>query len=366
MPPSQEDLFKYTGFGFSATDRDNLSLSDAFILGLNIGYLMEAGEQQHQIGKSSGEKVLGTLTFVKDLLDSRDIDTPVTGKVAQFKTKIANNYDDFDASLSVEDGAQLEREATAWISVLEQNLENERRIPAADTGLMEVEGLLESPESLFSTPIWNWLHERPQSDIKEACKSIVIDSPTASVMLSLRAAEHCLREWHEDQTGESLEAAWGRVLGQLINEYLDDESTNKSLQQQLSELPIVLSNLYYLKEKRNEVNHPQESPTNAEARRTLMLSVGTITEIYHEMVEEVEAKYEGVELSISKDQLENKEDVVLEVMYELDEGDGARAEDIKHFSQEFGFGAEEVDAALQSLLMSGHIYEPGPEKFKPI
>lgn len=362
MTTRESSLVDFSG---GVTERDNLTLSDSFKLGQALGFLREAGRNNYEIGEEDEGGVLGILEEVRITLRTRDIESPVEGKISQFKNDIQDEYEESDESLSSEHGDELEQRATTWLNLLQQNLQNERRIPVAETGVMEVEGLLENPESLFSRPVWNWLHKRPKSDIKEACRSIVIDSPTASVMLSLRAAEHCLREWHEDKTGDSLEAAWGRVLGRLIEEYLDDDSDDKSFQQQLAELPPVLSNLYYLKEKRNEVNHPEESPTNSEARRTLMFSVGTISEIYDEMVEEIHVVYEGIEMSIPRNSTSDSE-VVLNIIRKLDDGDGAHNADVYEFAEEFGLSQQDVKEAKRDILMDGQAYEPASDTIKPI
>lgn len=260
----------------------------------------------------------------------------------------------------------LEWETMSWINLLQQDLENEQRIPAADTGVMNVEKLLNSPESLFSQPVWNWMDSRPKSDIKEACRSIVVNSPTASIMLSLRAVEHCLRVWHEEKTGESLEAGWGRVLAGLIDEFISENSGNKTFRQQLGELPPVLSNLHYLKEKRNEVNHPQKSPTAPEARRTLMFVVGTITEIYNELVEVIQTNYKGLHFSAQKDEIEHEE-LLLEIMHELTKLDGkAYYTDIQEIAKQFGMTEADIEQTKEKLLMTGRAYEAEDSVFKPI
>jgi hypothetical protein len=354
------------GFGISPEEIKYLTLLDTYSLGLTINYLYEAGQNKYPVGQKNGDHVFAALDFLVSLLQARDIESAVAGRASQFKSDIENEYENPEDPLREEHGSQLERKAITWSSLLQQDLKEEQRIPAAETGVMEVEELLESPDSLFSQPVWNWLDERPESDIREACKSIVVGSPTASVMLSLRAAEHYLREWHEDKTGNSLEAAWGRVLGQLMDEYLEDSSENKSLQHQLSELPPVLSNLYYLKEKRNEVNHPQKSPTDAEARRTLMLSVGTISEIYDELVEEIQVKHNNKEITIPKEGI-SQEELLLRIIRKLENSDrGAYKSNVKEYARKFGLDEYEIKETHDSVLMEGRAYEPTGETIRSI
>ena len=342
----------------------HITLVDSFRLGRNILYLHSASQHDYPIGDGDSNYLISALENISDILKSREIDSPVAGKANQLRIRLESDYVP-DETLSPEDAEELERKAMTWSSLLEEDLKEEQRIPATDTGVMEVEKLLNSPESLFSQPVWNWLHERPRSDITEACQTIVVGSTTASVMLSLRAAEHCLRVWHKEKTGESLDAAWGRVLEKLIQEYLDDDEDNRSLQQQLSDLPTVLSNLYYLKEKRNEVNHPDKSPTASEAMQSLMLVVSTITEIYNELVEDIHIVQNGIEITLPKEGLSD-EDLIHKLIDRLDEGEGAHKDDLYEAAEQFGLNQYDVREAQSDILMSGRAYEPSNKRIKAI
>lgn len=89
-------------------------------------------------------------------------------------------------------------------------------------------------------------------------------------MLSLRVVEYNLREWYEKDTGREIQKRnWGEVIGELEDIY--ESSSNR---------PSVLSNLDYLRDKRNEVSHPEHRPTEREAERMLYRIEGTISEIY--------------------------------------------------------------------------------------
>jgi len=347
----------------SDSSKRHITLVDSFELGRSIMYLHSLCDKV-PVGDGNSKHIITALDSISGILESREIDSPVAGKANQLKIRFESDYAP-DDTLSSEDTEEVRRETTTWISLLEEDLKEEQRIPATDTGVMEVEKLLNAPDSLFSKPVWNWLHERPKSDISEACRSIVVGSTTASVMLSLRAAEHCLRVWHEEKTGESLDAAWGRVLEKLIQEYLDDEEDNRSLQQQLSDLPTVLSNLYYLKEKRNEVNHPDKSPTASEAMQSLMLVVSTITEIYDELVEDVIIIQDGIEISLPKEGLSD-EDLIHELIEALDKGDGAHKQDLYEAAEKYGLNQYEAREAQMDILISGRAYEPSEDKIKTI
>ena len=56
--------------------------------------------------------------------------------------------------------------------------------------------------------------------------------------------------------------------------------------EKLSKAPDILSNLHYLKQRRDRVSHAESTPSPYEAAITLFMVAGTITEI----IEEIESQ----------------------------------------------------------------------------
>lgn len=97
------------------------------------------------------------------------------------------------------------------------------------------------------------------SDLNEACSCILIGSATAAEHIALRAAESLLRRWYEKKTGNRLHRrTWGTVLNRLAREYPENKRPKE----------IIL--LGYLKQRRDEVAHPERVSTLIEAETTLM------------------------------------------------------------------------------------------------
>lgn len=269
---------------------------------------------------------------------------------------------------------EVEKKAITWVNLLSQELKNQKSIPISDAGVLNIESLVESPKSLFGEKVWQWLDQKPQADIEESCRALAVECPTASVMLSLRAVEHCLRRWYEQENQPLDRGGWGQVLDQLMEEHASEEKRNDTVLTQLSDLPPVLSNLYYLKEKRNEVNHPERSPTIQEARRTLIIVSSTISDIYDESYtveidEQKEADPENGDMvpRMSPTTM-NKEDLVYSIVNNAATytGDAVDRGDIFEISRGFGLNEDEIDELLEDLLMSGRVYEPRADKIKPI
>lgn len=96
-------------------------------------------------------------------------------------------------------------------------------------------------------------------DLSEACSCILIGSATAAEHITLRAAESLLRRWYEYKTGKKLRRrTWGTVLKRLAREYPENSR------------PKEITLLGYLKQRRDEVAHPERVSSLTEAEATLM------------------------------------------------------------------------------------------------
>ncbi|MFD1588540.1 hypothetical protein ACFR9U_16300 [Halorientalis brevis] len=361
---TKEHLFSNIDRG--AKEGPQITLNDTLLLGSMLEYLRFASKNGHEVGEKDEKKILGTLSKVETTLETTNINSQLVGRVSQVKKEIEEKHERSD-SLDLKLKNELERKSVTWLNLLRQELAEENRISAADTGILAAEKLLDSPDNLFSDRVWGWLDDMPRNDLKESCRSIAVGNPISSVMLSLRAVEYCLQEWHEQETGEELDASWGSILNAMISYHISDEKEDGSLQEQLSGLPPVLSNLYYLKEKRNEVNHPKKSPSLQEGQRTLMIAVGTITEIYNEQVETQSIKIDGSAVEVKMD-AESDSEIIMDIIDQLSSGVGnsVAKSRIYNIAIDSGFSEREVKNAIHDLLMDGYIYEPSDDKVTPI
>lgn len=102
----------------------------------------------------------------------------------------------------------------------------------------------------------------------------------SSMMISLRAVEYYLKRWYEQVEGEEIEdETWGMVLDNMFNKFSEGKPKKAPLMEKLTNVPDVLSNIYYLKNKRNRVSHADYTPTSYETAITLFMVVGTINDV---------------------------------------------------------------------------------------
>ena len=146
---------------------------------------------------------------------------------------------------------------TRWHTLAQERLEGLYLITPVTvlqpkTLMQGIQGFLSKQEMATLVAIESW-------DLTEACACILVGSPTAAERMALRAVESLLRRWYERTTGKQIaRQTWGMVLDMLVKEYPENTRPKE----------IVL--LGYLKERRNELDHPERVSSQSDAETTLM------------------------------------------------------------------------------------------------
>ncbi|WP_137291521.1 hypothetical protein [Natronorubrum halophilum] len=273
-PPSQE------------REPRDLSMQDAYVLGANLSYLQYAGDSNENIGSIQGDGILFSLYNAESILVNTNTLPGVAKDMRNLLEQIYHKYEEEVSTTAIDNqmGNHLNQQAKTWTDILHREMSEQSKITIPNNGFLDWDIIIDHPYSLFEREVWETLDAGPKQDITEACRALPIGCTTASVMVSLRAVEHYLRKWYESETGGDLDrGTWGSVLDDLINLYLEEQDRGGPVLQQLSGVPDILSNLYYLKQKRDQVSHPDQSPTPYEAVVTLFMVVGTISEVSKEI-----------------------------------------------------------------------------------
>jgi hypothetical protein len=151
---------------------------------------------------------------------------------------------------------KLQSDIAAWKVLAEEKMK-ELYLTAPNTNIAPeklIKGLTGFLEDLIKL-----LTNQEQGDLVEACNCILVGSNTAAEFMSLRAAESLLRRWYEKRTYQNLERKpWGFVLDKLTEAYPEKRR------------PAEITLLAYLKQRRDEIAHPQRSSTPQEAEATLL------------------------------------------------------------------------------------------------
>lgn len=265
-----------------------LKISDSYYLGLHLQNIKSLRNVEMKVGDSEQGGVIGSLETIETVLRTTNTAPRVVSQIAAYKGQLYSEYEGEQVDVVLGDGwrEELSNMARTWIELLNDELSREQRIKIPNRGVFDYELLMGEPSQLFEIETWKGMDTQPKNDIAEACRALAVGGHTASVMVSLRAVEYYLRKWCEQELSESINrGSLGHVLDRLMEKYENKEIKNAKISQRLSHMPNVLSNVYYLKEKRNEVTHLDVNPTPYEAVVTLMMVAGTITEVCEELGE---------------------------------------------------------------------------------
>lgn len=277
--PSEMEMYEsFDSEEFSSFIDDEFSVSDTIGIGSELKRLQLLSFHSSDTGLGSSSyaenmsvgDVLDCFLSVEISLAKTGIDTPILEQIAHRRQDLASRYEDIDDQIAKHDVLLVVRQCSEWIEKLKADFDDIHFFMAYSNTHINIKKLVDSPSAFFDDAIWDWLDEQPKTDFREACRALAYNSPTASVMLSLRAVEYCLRIWYEYDTGREIEQrTWGQVISELEDLYEDSQNR-----------PPILSNLDYLRERRNAVSHTEDSPSNKEAERMIYHIEGTISEIY--------------------------------------------------------------------------------------
>ena len=260
-----------------------LDLNDALHIGKVLNYLHLSTDNQFpfkNFDDEDGNYILAGLEDLSSILRSSKIESSVVSDIERTKNEFieANITDDQDEDqiyLSDREYANLGRAVSTWQNIISEELASIETIRIENKGLFDIKKARDHPDKLFhDSTLWSELPNQTQSDLAEACQTLAFQCSTSTVFLSLRAVEERLGAWYETETDRDIE---DRTFGQVLTE-LDDHYSD-------TERPPILSHLDFLKERRNQIAHPERSPNEQEAESTLIMVRETITSIQNQLEE---------------------------------------------------------------------------------
>lgn len=149
--------------------------------------------------------------------------------------------------IDTKDAEKLSQDSREWIDAIINEYAKQGPILIREEAISQI-----FPESLLSG-----LDETTREDLKDALTCIFHLLPTPAAMVSLRIAENLVRRYYAKISGSiATKKSWENILNEL-------EQSNKVK-------PPILGYLRYLKEKRNEAEHPDKRFTQEESERILL------------------------------------------------------------------------------------------------
>ena len=188
---------------------------------------------------------------------------------------------DWSPYLSMEESEKLKVVITSINAVLMHELKERIILELKFQGVLNYSEIFSKGiDIVFSTISPDEVPSIIKHDIHEAFRALAFNIPTASVMISLRAVEAALRELYRVLKGEKereYRLLWKRILEEVEKELHARNINTKQLEGYLD----------YLREIRNEAEHPDRIFSKREAEHIFLHSVYAIEEIY-KLIEKLE------------------------------------------------------------------------------
>jgi len=172
-------------------------------------------------------------------------------------------------TLNQEDKNKLRKQLEAWKTRFVDRLESETVVVTPQTEL-SIEKLISGPSAYLDiSNLEKYEHE--SKDLHQASASMIIGAFTCSEFMSLRAVESILRKWHMNEVDEESQYnGWAAAI--------DDISENDD-----GKGPKELRLLNYLRERRNEVAHPDRHSSQSDAELTFQQSIDVVEKLVAEL-----------------------------------------------------------------------------------
>jgi hypothetical protein len=170
--------------------------------------------------------------------------------------------------LTENDSTELREVLRSWRVLLEKEL-FDRRIVEVRAKNLKAEDLVQGPKSFVKPEIWKRLSRIAKTGLSDATRALSAGAYTASVMVCFRVTEDVVRRYYTFKTGKKTRGSWKQLIDHLGKIQMAS--------------PSMVGLLNYLRNRRNEAEHPDRIFSQEEAERAFVAVVDLIHEIYSEI-----------------------------------------------------------------------------------
>ena len=170
--------------------------------------------------------------------------------------------------LTKDDSAELRETIKCWRVLVEKELFDKPIIEVSARNL-QPKDIAAGPMSFVKPEIWRRLSRIARSGLSDATKCLATGAHTAAAMVCFRVTEDIVRRYFKFKTGKKPPKSW--------KELLDILSKRQNIRHSL------IGHLNYLRDRRNEAEHPERTFHQEEAERIFMAVIDLAHEIYSEI-----------------------------------------------------------------------------------
>lgn len=244
-----------------------MNLDHAYRIGWELQYIQNAPRLGMEAkGPNSILEKLDWFNFMLGLLDVSDkTQKEINSIVKYYEEKYGENVELDDADIKT-----LIDKTKIWDDRLRNELSTRKTIEIFKNGALNSEKLVKGAKEFFPEEIWSNLSSICKSDLNDACNCLLTKSWTPTVMISLRAAEDSIRRFYKFKVGKSThKMGWKSIIDELGKMH----NINKS----------IIGYIDYIREIRNQAEHPDQIFDQMEAERVFHQVINVIHVINQEM-----------------------------------------------------------------------------------
>jgi len=230
--------------------------------------------EKHEVVAGEG-RLANLLERLYYAINEQRLDDQVRDQVSATKNRLEKKYPYTNKALDHEDEQELKRDARVWIELLSKSVSGRIAFEPTKPILLNTESLMQAATNysnpFFDDNVWQTIVEVARNDFKETTRCFIAAAWTAAAMTALRGAEGVLRQYYEFKTkNKSGGKKWAEVVGEL--EKLPD--VDKTL----------LGYLNFIREKRNETQHPQKTYDQRDSENIFTVVVNAVTAMCNELL----------------------------------------------------------------------------------
>jgi hypothetical protein len=171
------------------------------------------------------------------------------------------HYPKHDTPITPADSQILGMHVSRWLGAIPEILKS--WFLCCVEAQIDIAKLNKGGKSFLTEEEWNMLQPIEKHGLDEAAFSLLSNNFTSSEFMALRTVEALLRRWYEKTTGDMItDVTFGQVLRMLDERFPEKRR------------PREISALYYFKERRNNIAHPEVISTVEQASTTFIQVIG--------------------------------------------------------------------------------------------
>ncbi len=154
-----------------------------------------------------------------------------------------------------------------WEDRIQRELQSRQILELYNNTIVNPVKLLNGGISIFNSEMWNRMPDLEKEDLNDGCKCLLLEIWTPAAMILMRVVESGLRSYYHKETKKDPSGKnWKAILNEL-NSY---NSVDKKL----------LSYFDYLRDYRNQLQHPDARFDQSDAEDVLTQTIHILKRIY--------------------------------------------------------------------------------------